>query len=223
MTGGALATRSAVIGSRRHRAWLGLFVLEGLALAGYFAVAPGTTGPVRYLVYPLVWINAGLWAAVRTEPTPGSRGHRLVGVAAAVAYFLLVMVVPGKLGFGPVIAPVDLRVAWYAPGWGPLVALSGPVRLYLVPFEVVGYASLSYLVYANALDASRGVLSGALGLVTCVGCTVPVLVPVVGLLGGPAAGLATTAYRVSYDLGTAVFLVTLGLLYAAHRRSSAGR
>ena len=69
------------------------------------------------------------------------------------------------------------------------------------------------------LEVARGTLSGVLGLVTCVGCTVPVLAPLVGLLGGPATGLATTAYRFSYDLGTLVFLVTLWLLYVGHRRS----
>jgi len=77
----------------------------------------------------------------------------------------------------------------YAPGWGPLVAFTSPwLRLYLVPFEVLGYASLAYLVYANVLDLTRSTFSGALGLVTCVGCTVPVLTPLVGVLGGPAAG-----------------------------------
>ncbi|WP_423751870.1 DUF7546 family protein [Salinirarus marinus] len=48
---------------------------------------------------------------------------------------------------------------------------------------------------------------------TCVGCTVPVFVPLVGLLGGPAASLTTTAYEWSYDLGTLFFILTLGLLY----------
>jgi len=91
----------------------------------------------------------------------------------------------------------------YAPGWGPLVAFTSPwLRLYLVPFEVLGYASLAYLVYANVLDLTRSTFSGALGLVTCVGCTVPVLTPLVGVLGGPAAGLTTTAYAWSYDIGT---------------------
>lgn len=216
MTGGALATRSAVVGSRRHRAWLGLFVFEGLALVAYFAVSPGTTGPVRYLVYPLVWINAGLWAVLRTSPAASSRRHRVLGLVAGVGYFLAVMGVAGKIGPG-MAGAVGLRVGWYAPGWGPLVAVSSPVvRLFLVPFEVAGYASLAYLVYANALEFARGTLSGALGLVACVGCTVPVFVPLVGLLGGPAASLTTTAYAWSYDLGTLLFLVTLGLLRASH-------
>jgi len=105
-------------------------------------------------------------------------------------------------------------------GVGPLVAFTSPwLRLYLVPFEVLGYASLAYLVYANVLDLTRSTFSGALGLVTCVGCTVPVLTPLVGVLGGPAAGLTTTAYAWSYDIRTIIFLLTVGLLSWSHRRS----
>jgi len=99
------------------------------------------------------------------------------------------------------------------------VAFTSPwLRLYLVPFEVLGYASLAYLVYANVLDLTRSTFSGALGLVTCVGCTVPVLTPLVGVLGGPAAGLTTTAYAWSYDIGTIIFLLRSGCSWS-HRRS----
>lgn len=220
MTDHTVATRpAALVATRRARAWAGLVALEALALAAYFAAAPAETGPVRYLIYPFVWFNAGLWAVWRTTPTPGSRRHRLLGLAVGAGYFLLVMAVPGNVGLGAA-ADVSVRVGWYAPGWGPLVAVSSPwVRLYLVPFEVFGYAALAYLVYANALRFARGTLSGALGLVTCVGCTVPVVAPVVGLLGGPATSLSTTAYAWSYDVGTLLFLATVGLLVASHEGS----
>lgn len=217
MTHSAVVTRpAALIGSRRARAWAGLLAVELVAVAAYFAATPGEPGQLRYVVYPFVWINAGLWAVLRTAPRPGNRRHRLLGLAVGAGYFLLVMAVPGNVGLGAAAEP-SLRVGWYVPGWGPLVAIASPwVRLYLVPFEVAGYAALAYLVYANALSLTRGTLSGALGLVTCVGCTVPVLAPVLGLLGGPAAGLATTAYAWSYDVGTALYLLTLGLLVASH-------
>lgn len=220
MTEGAVATRSAALAdSRRARAWAALIALEVLVVAAYFAAVPGGVGELRYVAYPFVWINAGLWAVLRASPSAGSHRHRLVGLAVAAGYFLLVMAVPGNVGLG-MAAELSVRVGWYVPGWGPLVAVSSPwVRLYLVPFEVLGYAGLSYLVYANALDLARGTISGALGLVTCVGCTVPVLAPVVGLLGGPAAGLSSTAYAWSYDLGTALYLLTLGLLLASHEGS----
>lgn len=212
----AVAARpAALVGARRARAWTGLLALEALAVAAYFAAVPGDPGQLRYVVYPFVWINAGLWAVLRTSPAAGSRRHRLLGLAVGVGYFLLVMAIPGNVGLGAA-AESTLRIGWYVPGWGPLVAVSSPwVRLYLVPFEGLGYAALAYLVYANALELARGTLSGALGVVTCVGCTVPVVAPLVGLLGGPATSLSTTAYAWSYDVGTALYLLTLGLLVAS--------
>lgn len=199
--------------------WTALLALELTVVVAYFALSPATVDRVRYVVYPFVWIDAGLWAVWHTRPAVSSRRHRLVGLVVATGYFLLVMSVAGKVGLGVPGTQFDLRVAWYVPGWGPLVALDTAwIRLYLVPFEVIGYAALAYVVYANVLSVARGTLSGVLGLATCVGCTVPVLAPLVGLLGGPATGLTTTAYRFSYDLGTVVFLVTLWFLSAGHRR-----
>lgn len=217
MTERVVTTRPMeIVGSRRARAWLGLLAVEALAVAAYFAVVPGQPGQLRYVVYPFVWINAGLWAVFRASPAAGSRRHRLLGLAVGGGYFLLVMAVPGNVGLGNA-AERSLRVGWYVPGWGPLVAVASPwIRLYLVPFEVLGYAALSYLVYVNALGLARGTVSGSLGLVTCVGCTVPVVAPLVGLLGGPATSLTTTAYAWSYDVGTMMYLLTLGLLVASH-------
>lgn len=206
---------------RSRRLWLTILVLEANLLLAYFAFTGARpTGEVRYLVYPFVWLNASIWGVRRVDPSPGSRTHRAIAVAVAVAYLLVLLYLPGAVGTGAPGVPVDVRVAMYAPGWGPILAFTSPwLRLYLVPFEVVGYASLSYLVYANALTLTRGAFSGVLGLVTCVGCTVPVLAPLVGLLGGPATSLATTAFAWSYDAGTAVFVLTVGLLTWSQRRN----
>ncbi|MFB6201241.1 MAG: hypothetical protein ABEI98_04445, partial [Halorhabdus sp.] len=148
------------------RVWLVIVLLEAYLLLGYFALTPADpTTEVRYLLYPFVWINAGVWAVRRVDPNPGNWLHRAIGVVVASAYLFVVMYIPGTVGFGAPGAPVDLRIAMYAPGWGPLVAFTSPwLRLYLVPFEVLGYTSLAYLVYANVLDLTRGALSGVLGL-----------------------------------------------------------
>lgn len=206
----------------RHAAgiWARVLLLEAFVLVAYFAVTTAEpTGEFRYLVYPFVWINLAGWAVLRTNPRAGSRRHALLAGGVAVTYFLAILSVPGVVGLGSA-GSVDLRVAMQAPGWGPILALTSPwLRLYLVPFEVIGYAGLAYLVYANALATTRSAIPGVLGLVTCVGCTVPVLVPLVGLLGGPATGLTTTAYAWSYDIGTLVFAVTVGLLVWSHERA----
>lgn len=206
--------------TQRNRLWLALFVFEGLLLVGYFELTlTKPTGELRYLIYPFIWINAAVWAVLNTEPNPGSWGHRVGAAAVGLTYLLVLLYIPGNIGLGSAGLPVDLRIEMYAPGWGPLIAFTSPwLRAFLVPFEVIGYAALAYLMYANTLELTRGALSGALGLVTCVGCTVPLVAPVVGVLGGPAASLTTTAYAWSYDIGTAIFVVTVYLLYWSHRR-----
>lgn len=205
---------------RRAWLWAAIVLLELYLVVAYFAFSTAEpTGDLRYLLYPFLWINAGIWAVNRVAPNPRSRRHRALGLGVAGAYLLALLAIPGLIGPGTAGTPVDLRIAMYVPGWGPLVAFDSPwLRLYLVPFEVIGYATLSYLVYANVLSLSRSALSGVLGLVTCVGCTVPILVPLVGVLGGPATSLTTTAYAWSYDIGTVAFLLTVVLLLSGSRR-----
>lgn len=198
--------------------WGALLVLETVLLLGYFSLTPAAPGSeIRYLVYPFVWINVAVYGVRRVGPHPRSRLHLGVAAVLAIAYFLVVMAIPGNIGFGtPGIEP-SVRIGWYAPGWGPLVAVASPwLRLYLVPFEVIGYLGLTYLVFANLLALTRGTVSGLLGLATCIGCTVPILAPVAGILGGPATGLTATAYQWSYDLGTVIFVLSIGVLVASH-------
>lgn len=210
-----------LIDRRAIRLWVAVFLLEAYLLVAYFGLTAGhPTDEIRYLVYPFLWINAGLWVVSQSEPSTGTRFHRLLAASVAGAYLLTVLYLSGNVGFGVSGMAIDLRVEMYAPGWGPLVAVTNPLfRLYLLPFEVIGYGSLAYLLYVNLLDVTRGVLSGAIGLVTCVGCTVPILAALAGVLGGPATSLTTTAYAWSYDIGTLLFLVTLGLLYWGHLRN----
>lgn len=197
---------------REHRAVLAVLVLLELVLTvAYFALTTASTTETRYLVYPFVWINVGVLAVLLVRTPPASPRRRAFAATLAAGYFVLLMAIPGNVGLGAGGA-LDVRVAWLAPGWGPLLAASGPVHLYLIPFEVVGYGALASLVYANALRFDRSVLSGTIGLATCVGCTVPLLAPLLGVLGGPATGLASTAYAWSYDVGTVLFVLTVWLL-----------
>lgn len=220
------AVRHRLHEARSRRAWplgwVALVTIELLSLVAYQIATGPAVGEVRYLLYPFVWINVGLWAVTTTNPAAGSTRHHRLALLVGGGYFVAVMAIPGNLALGSLrglhLDFSSLRVAMAPPGWGPIVAYAGVVRLYLVPFEVVGYLALAYLVYANALSLARGTLGGALGLATCVGCTVPVLAPLAGALGGPATGLATTAYAYSYDLGTALFVLTTLVLVASHDR-----
>ncbi|MFB6165481.1 MAG: hypothetical protein ABEJ31_10020 [Haloarculaceae archaeon] len=200
--------------------WLAVLLLyEAVGSYLYFRYTPADPTRLRYLVYPFVWLNVGLIAMLTVRPSAGSRRHRLLALAVAVPYTLVVLYVPGVLqptlpGIRPLppMAP-HVDVIWTAPGWGPLVTFqSSWLVANLVPFKVVGYLALGYLVYANALRVSRASLGGLLGVVTCVSCTAPLFASAVALLGG-GAGLVSIATRYSVDLGTLAFLVSAVVLY----------
>jgi len=93
---------SVEIERRTARFWIVVVLLEGFLLLAYFALTTAEpTTEVRYLVYPFVWINAGLWAVRRVTPTPGTRTHRAVRIVIAIAYLFVVLYIPGRSGSGP--------------------------------------------------------------------------------------------------------------------------
>lgn len=197
----------------------GLVFAELLIVMTYLELtSTGVTKP-RYLIYPFIWINIGLLAIYLGTARAGSRRHRLLGLGIAGGYYLLLLVVAGNISFEMGAEPA-LGIIWATPGWGPVLSGGFPgVDFQLIPYEVVGYAGLAYLLYVNVLDVSRGILPGILGIVTCVSCSMPLWGPILGLVGGGAMGLSQFATTYAYDIGTAIFLVTMGLLYYFHRRS----
>jgi hypothetical protein len=196
--------------------WWCLVVAAELALVtAYVAVSNTTVTEPRYVVYPFVWINVGIWAVLRTDLPATDARTRRIARAMAGAYLLLLSWAGGVLLVGltgPIPGGAVASVHWNVPGWGPAVVYGTPrLRLVVVPFKVVGYVALTYLVYARLLDATRGVLSGVLGLFSCVGCAFSILLPLLGataLFGSALTGLA-------WDLSTLVFVLTVALLYWA--------
>ncbi|MFB6101660.1 MAG: hypothetical protein ABEJ73_03770 [Haloplanus sp.] len=205
-----LVTKTAAI------RWWSLVVAAELAVVtAYLAVTDVIVTEPRYVVYPFVWINVGVWAVVRTEHPDAGRRQWAVAAAMAGGYLLLLLWAGGilQLGLdGPLRGGAVASVHWNIPGWGPTIIYGTPrVRLSIIPFKLVGYVAMTYLVYVRLLDATRAVLSGALGLVSCVGCTFSILLPFLGattLFGSTLTGLA-------WDLSTLVFLLTVALLYWA--------
>jgi hypothetical protein len=210
--------RSTRLSTRSVRlAALVLFV-EAAAVGTYLVVANPEIGAVRYLLYPFVWMNVGLAATARVRVPPTSRRFRIVAGAVAVGYLLALGFLSGLVGLelGHAHAHVSgLQITLAAPGWGPRVAYGGSlVTLNFVPYRVVGYLSLAYLVYAALLDAGRRALSGVVGAASCVGCSLPLVESfAVGVVGGTAALAAVEP--VTVDLSTLGFVTAVGLLSVA--------
>jgi hypothetical protein len=202
--------------SRRRLAVYAL--LANLQLVGvvlYYAVGSATLTQPRYVLYGLLWVNVGVLAVHAADPPAGvGFERRRRALALAAGYFGLLSVFGGLVGTGLGSAATGLRVAWLTPGWGPALVYGGhAVSFVLMPAYVVGYLALSYLLYVTVLDAAGSAIGGVLGLVSCVSCTWPVLATVGSTLFGGAGFLAASATEVPYDLSTAVFLLTVALLY----------
>jgi hypothetical protein len=189
---------------------------ELLVLVLYFLLSNHTGGDLRYLLYPFVWMNVALYAVVKTNPLAGSDRDRYFALAVAAGYFLVLGYFGGLFGPAHDMPGMSsgVRIAWLPPGWGPALLYSNDVvRLSLLPFKVVGYLALAYLVYATVLDAAGSAISGLLGLLSCVSCTWPVVASLITGVAGAGSGLATTVASGSYDISTVVFVVTVALLY----------
>ncbi|MFB6300074.1 MAG: hypothetical protein ABEH65_07435 [Halobacteriales archaeon] len=201
--------------------WWALAInIEILAVFGYLLIADVRITQPRYLVYPFIWINIGVWAIVRTTPAATSRRYRYLGIALASGYFVVLawaggLLAPGHLFHGHTHG-TGLRVvtASLPPGWGPAVLYNSPlIQLNIIPFKLVGYLSLAYLIYALLLDTAGSVVTGIVGLFSCVSCTWPILGTVLAGVFGGASAVATVAMDQPYALSTLVFLSAVGLLY----------
>lgn len=212
-TGLTTRLRSYGLGVEALAWWSGVCFAEAMAVLVYLQVASVAVTDVRYVVYPFVWINVGLWAAMSVDVAANVRDHRqhAFALGGAALYALLLFLAGGLLQVGAGGPGTALDVRFDAtPGWAPFVFYDGVlVQLSIVPFKLVGYLSLAYLVYARLLEATRGVVAGLLGLVSCVGCTFSILLPLAGATA--LFGTAITTY--TWDLSTVVFPLTVALLY----------
>jgi hypothetical protein len=192
---------------------------ETTLLVGYFLVTDATVTTPRYVVYPFLWINAVLWAGMRTPFPRASRRHHAVAFGIALAYFLLLanwagLVVLTGGGHHPIPDSVlGLSVGSGSPGWARVRFITRTVAVSFVPFRVIGYLGLAYLVYAAVLDVTGAVASGAIGLLSCLSCSFPILASVVTGAWGGSVTLMSTVFAHSNDFSTLAFLGSVGLLY----------
>jgi hypothetical protein len=201
-----------------------LVVVEAFTLGSYLALTDAVVTSVRYVLYPFVWMDAAVLAVLATTTPRADARPRLVAAAVATAYFFVLAALAGlvglELGSHAHAHAHGFQFTMSTPGWGPRVAYAGSVLwATFVPFRVVGYLALSYLVYARLLDASRTALSGVVGVASCVGCGLPLAGSLLAGVGG-GASVAGVAAPLSVDLSTLVFLVAVVLLTAGSRAAS---
>jgi hypothetical protein len=195
-------------------AFAGLLGVEALLLLAWLWLSSGGVTAPRYLLYPFVWIDASLLAvavvigdARRRRARAVDGRLRTLSVLVGVGYALVLLWAGGLLGVGGRSGVLTLLSA--PPGWGPILVYDGAIRLAVVPFKLIGYLVLAWLVALVVGGAGRPLVSGALGLVTCVGCTGPLVLALLAALGGGSVTAYAEVSGLSYDLSTAVFLVSL--------------
>jgi len=199
---------------RETARWLAVAVaLEVLVIVTYVTVFAATITNPLILVYPFVWIDVALLAAYTTTPPPVASRRRLVGLAIAAGYLVVLGYFGGLFGLGQNMVP--LHVDWrLPPGYGPALLYDGPtLRLILEPYKVVGYLTLAYLVYTTVLDAAGSAVSGVVGLFSCVSCSWPIIGAIATSFFGSGSAIAAFAFSRSYALGTLVFVSAVALLY----------
>jgi hypothetical protein len=228
----ATTSLSSLTGRRDVRLLALAVVAELLLLGLYVAVTPAELTRVRYALYPFVWINAGVWAVAHVRPPRGSRRRRLGAGLLAGLYLLVLLWLAGLVGLASVEGSsplVGVTIGVGSPGWERVRVVTPVAYATLIPYRVVGYLALSYLVYATMLDAAAAAVSGAIGLVSCISCSFPVVASLTSGLFGTSAALTGALVAYSVDVSTAVFLLAVALLYyrpgfdAARSRGAAGQ
>jgi hypothetical protein len=203
---------------------------ELLVVLVYLAVEPVVIESWRFIVYGFLWINAGLYAVAKTTPAPTTPRTKRIALLVAGGYFVVLAVAGGIVGpshTSPLASLItdghlhshgtaaagsfDLRLL--PPGWGPALVYQGSwLLVILMPYKVIGYLALSYLVYATVIDAAGTVVPGSLGLLSCVSCTWPVVGSLVTSVFGSGSAVVVAATTWPYDISTVAFLATVALL-----------
>ncbi|MFW6449368.1 MAG: DUF7546 family protein [Halobacteriota archaeon] len=174
---------------------------------------PELVDPSR-LAYPLFWIVT-VAIAIVSVGVPRRRLPRWA-IALGIGYAGALAALSGLLRVGGDAA--ELTVVPAFPGWGPIVTVDlAVVQLTVVPFQIVGYLGLGYLLARAVTNAPRAAIGGLLGAATCVGCLASALAAGASSLGFAAnLGVGT-----SYTLATAGFIAVVVLLVLAVKRTEA--
>jgi hypothetical protein len=187
--------------------------LELAAVVAYFAFTDAALTSPAFTIYGLTWVNVSLVVFARYDPPAVTTGQYRAAAVAGV-YAVLLAVFGGVVGPATPVTPPGLDVSLLPPGWGPALVYGGTtVAAVLMPAKLLGYGALVYLLYGSLAEASRAGLAGLLGLFSCVSCSFPILAGAVAAVVGGGSFVAALATGVGYGPSTAVFLVSVALLW----------
>lgn len=194
---------------------LALGIQSALALLYLALTSAGLTAPTM-LAIPFVWVTAAVVAVRHVERPAASRDTRWVGTVFGTVYALGLVWLTGMVS--PAMgAATGVNIVLLAPGWGPVIRYSGTVLSFvLVPYQIVGFVALGYLVSLAVRDIVHNGLSagvgGVLALGSCASCALPVVAALGGLLGGVGLGAVPAVGGGTYLLGTAAFVLAVAVL-----------
>ena len=185
------------------------------AIGAYLNTTNAAVTAGRSLAYPVVWITVSLAAAVWIGRRVAGRPRRWRGIAVGGTYTLGLAWLTGLLG--TTTGGFPLRVHAAPPGWGPILLYdNGLFHLSIVPFKLVTYFALGYVIYVLVAAHQGSIRAAALGVASCVSCTGPLVAAVIGAIGGTQA--TTAVATAGYDIATVAVVATFGLLVAVVAR-----
>lgn len=188
--------------------------VELAAVLAYFSLTTASLTSPLFTLYGLIWVNLALVVFARYRPPTADARTRRRALVVAVGYGLLLAVFGGVVGVAPPRTTPGVEIALLPPGWGPaLVVNAGVAAAILMPAKVLGYTALAYLLYGAAVDAAGAGIAGALGLFSCLSCSLPILAGAVASLLGGGAFVAAAVTGIGYGPSTLVFVVTVALLW----------
>lgn len=212
--------------SQKYRSiflFLSLLLFLELLLTIIYASSPNIvlTDPL-VLVYPFIWINVGIMVVILLKPTSVTSRKKVPSVFLGVVYFCILSYFSSILTFGHSFhghVPSDhnfgfgIVILSIPPGWAPALFYTGNlISVYVFFFQLVGYLSLSYLVYRSVLQFNKSALSGLFGIFSCVSCTWPLVGTYIGGISGISFSLIMSTHQ-SYGISTLVFVSIVLLLF----------
>jgi hypothetical protein len=196
---------------RRAVPWVLFVAVQVAAVALYFLLTDAVAVTARHALFPVVWVTLSVWVILNT-PIPDDLPWYAPAVAVVSGvYFVALLWLAGLVGTAT--SPgTAFAVSGASPGWGPILAYSGDfVHLRIIPFQVIGYAALAYLVFVALTDTASSLVGAAVGLVSCVGCTWTLVAGFLSVVG--SAGVTAFVQSYSYELSTLVFVTAVAVLY----------